>query len=688
MMKWAPRQTLRWSRADPYCAWAEATHWRGFRRLLGQRLGTGSEGIDRVRVLVQARTVNLAQEAMDWTDLWTVADLYRSPAIKARHFVAELSPEKLPVLRRLAGDDYRWELSIPFRDAETVARAEDIGAYGPTRASTSFRPAAQFKIRGKELMPGSIDEPLMAVIDFGCPFLNQAFDGPDGRARIAAIWDQGATWSPPLDATNKALPWPWADGRLRLGYGRTLGKPAMGFIRRQCKIEGIDESEAYRRIDYLISYDDARRRVWQATHGSHVTSVAAGWPDPLAPTDREPDVAAKAPIVFVQLPALTAADSGGGSLSAQVLDALRFVLDMAQPGQPVVVNLSYGSFAGPHDGSSLVEQAMDELVSLWSGSLAIVIGAGNGRLAGCHVARTIRPDRSALLRVRLEPGDFTDTYVETWFKPRQKGLERVTARVRTAAGDWSGWIGIGQCVDLRDANDKRPVARLSFQKQVPNGDGSLLLLALAPTERPADDDGPLATAGVWQIELALAADLSDTASDPALDFESWVERDDPGWLGQGAQARFDELRHGETVGTLNSLATGRHTIVVGGFRLSDGAPADYSATGLGSGAAFVYGACEESDDLPSILGAAVRTGDCMRMNGTSVASPVVARRLLNHVAGLGSPVPPNGWAAVVDCIIDDAFELAGRPAVLPDAMSTGKPGPRVVLRRANPESDN
>ncbi len=685
-MKWARKKGLDWPNGDPYHAWAEATHWRGFRRLLGQQLGTGSEGIDTVRLLVQARDPAAAKKAMAWTDLWSVADLYRKSALETRHFVAELSPLQLPELRRRAGDDYRWELSIPFRDAETVARAEDIGAYGPTRSATDFRPADGIAIDGTSLKPGSVDEPLMAVIDFGCPFLNEAFDREKkGGTRIAAIWDQGAAWSPPVDGQGRPQPWPWADASPRLGYGRTLDKRTMDSIRDRCREEAIDEGEAYRRIDYLINYDDARRRVWNATHGSHVTSVAAGWPDPLDPGADQRDVAGKAPIVFVQLPALTAADSGGGSLSAQVLDALRFVLDMARPRQPVVVNLSYGSFAGPHDGSSLIEQAMDELVKLWEDSLAIVIGAGNGRLAGCHVARTARPERSALLRVCLEPGDFTDTYVETWFKAAEPRLPRMRARVRTAGRDWSPWIGSGECVEFRDVGEVRPLARLSFQRQVPNGAGSLLLLALAPTERPADDDGPLAPDGEWQLELTLEPDPADTEEEQTVAFESWVERDDPGWLGQGAQPRFGEQRHGETVGTLNSLATGRYTIVAGGFRLSDGAPADYSATGPRRGAAFVYGACEESADLPHILGAAVRNGDGMRMNGTSVASPVVARRILNHVARPDQRVQYNGWPAALRRIVEAEFRRAGRPAGAADVSTAPKARGRVVLRL--PEQD-
>ena len=673
-MKWGRSQELLWPEVDPYCGWAEATQWRGFRRLLGPRLGVGDASIDHVRVLVQAPSADAARQAMAWDDLWSVSPLYRDSGLATRHFVAELPPDRLPELKRRTRGRFRWELSIPFRDAETVARAEDVGAYGPTRSAMDFRPRERFRVAGQAPQRPLAAKALLAVIDFGCPFLNTAYDGDDGQTRIAVLWDQGAQWSPPRTARGRALDWPWADGRPHLGYGRTLRRQEMQAIREQAAREHLDECEAYRRIDYLINYDDPRRRVWNSTHGSHITSVAAGWPDPLRPErdrDDERDAAAKAPIVFVQLPALTAADSGGGSLSAQVLDALRFVLDLSTPGQPVVVNLSYGSFAGPHDGSSLIEQAMDELVEQWGRNLAIVIGAGNGRRAGCHVKRSVTVERSALLRVQLDPGDFTDTFVETWFGPGERLLPHLQARVRTAERDWSAWVRPGQCVALQASDDGRPVARLSFQAVVPNGSGSLLLLALAPTERPADDDGPLATPGEWQIEVRLDAAAAEAGADaePCVEFDAWVERDDPGWLGQGAQPRFAEQRHGEAVGTLNSLATGRHTIVAGGFRLSDGAPADYSATGPHRGA-FVYGACEESADLPHILGAAVRNGDGLRISGTSVAAPVVARRVFNHLAGGQASVRPTQWRAALNTIVDRDYAAARK---------TGAP---VLLRRA------
>lgn len=678
-MKWRTKRNLEWPTCDPYLSWAESTRWRGFRRLVGQRLGTGDSSIPTLRVLVQAKDSGTAKAAMAWPE-WRVAEIYKTQSLKLRHFVAELDVQKLPWLRGLTCADLKWELALPFRDAETAARAQTIGAYGETRAAQDFRPLTSFNTEAPEQPDPLLQGPVMAVIDFGCPFMHAGLlrtsEGGEVRTRVRALWDQGAMRTPPPPRPGQLTEpaWPWWDMSPRMGYGRALCGSAMDAILKECRELGsdghaLDESEAYRRLDYLINYDDARRRIWSATHGSHVLDVAAGCPDPLLGERDPPDQASQADLVFVQLPSLTGADSGGGSLSAQVLDAVHYILDVCEDEARIVINLSYGSFAGPHDGSSLIEQALDEIVEKRKKNLAIVLGAGNGHQAACHVSRQVQPNRSALLRLRLEPGDYTDTYVETWFKPGEPLLRYVQARSRSADGDWSEWVGLGEQVLLHEPNDARPVACLSFQEKVPNGEGPLLLLAAAPTARPADDDGPMAPTGSWQIEIQLNAAAETLAAASSVELQSWIERDDPGWLGHGVQPRFEEQRLGDNEQTLSSLATGQYTIAAGGFRLSDGAPAPYSSEGPRKAQGLmVYGACEDSANQPHIRAAAIRSGDSLRMSGTSVAAPVLARRIFNHMAKpRGGSVNSTQWAVALDRIVEAEWEAAraeGRPSLL------------------------
>ncbi len=676
---------------DPYVRWAELTEWRSVRRLDSRGLGTENEPLKRLRVLVQAPLKAKQPEilALLNEENWNVADVYRGaiPGTDtwSRHFTAEISVDKLDWLKGNPGG-IRWELAMPFRDAESAARAVQMGSYGPTRAADAFRPAKDklFKIDPCKVAEQGKLESAIAVIDFGCPFLNIAFAGHDeNTTRVAALWDQGS-------AKPVHMKTPWSGASERMGYGRELSQSAMNEMLKAVRPNQaepiMDEAEAYRRIDYLINYDDARRRIWGATHGSHVLDVAGGCIDPL--TGEGGDRASKANLIFVQLPSLTGADSSGGSLSAQVLDAVRYVLDVCTAMARIVINLSYGSFAGPHDGSSLIEEALDELLEARKDNVAVVLGAGNARQANCHLRRIVRKNRSALLSMELPPGDFTDTFVEVWFKST-RGLHLLNARVRSGEGDWSESVALGGQVELTDVDDARRVALLSLDKSVPNGKLPLLLLALAPTARPADDDGPLAPTGRWEIELFLKPDPANPKAldDVMIEFDAWVERDDPGWLGVGVQPRFSDPHFGDADETLSSLATGARTIAVGGFRLDDGLPAAYSSTGTRKGAPVVYAACEESAAQPDVRAAATRSSDSLRMNGTSVAAPVFARRLYNWMTRVADDAPLSGGlkAAIKGVVGAEAkgndlvraahldelarFKLRRRPAPTPTSQS-------------------
>jgi hypothetical protein len=371
-------------------------------------------------------------------------------------------------------------------------------------------------------------------------------------------------------------------------------------------------------------------------------------------------------------------------LSAQVLDGVRYVLDVCKGDARIVINLSYGCFAGPHDGSALIEQALDELLEMRGKNLALVVGAGNARQASCHLRRSIRKNRSALLRIDLPAGDFTDTFVECWFDDATC-LEALRARVRTGQGDWSPPVAVGEQAEMIEFGERRRIALLRLDERVPNGARPLLLLAVAPTARPADDDGPLASAGLWEIELFLdpSAVAKGALDAVEIGFDAWIERDDPGWLGFGAQPRFLDVHFSDAAQTLSSLATGRYTIAVGGFRRDDGLAAAYSSTGPRLGPPVVYAACEDDQAQPSVRAAAIRSNDSLRMSGTSVAAPVFARRLYNWLrADGGKTVAFDQWQTAIDAVVAKQTEQEGLvKAAHPDELKANRrpvPGQRAL----------
>lgn len=143
--------------------------------------------------------------------------------------------------------------------------------------------------------------------------------------------------------------------------------------------QGTDESEVYRRLQGGLALEQ------RVNHGTFVLDIAAGpreftasvaglgpalaW-DPLAPPSWQAatDLASRCPIVAVQLDWATVKDTSGGSMRAHLLDGLLYILSNCALQADVVVNMSWGTLAGPHDGSSLFERALDELVGLLAGA--------------------------------------------------------------------------------------------------------------------------------------------------------------------------------------------------------------------------------------------------------------------------------------------------------------------------------
>lgn len=663
---------------DPYARWAQRTTWRCYAR---EPDGRTTATPPRVRILAQARN-KAAFDAVLADRAFDVPALYRQhPLLEAadpalpRFFTASLPGDRLDALTAHHG--LRWELAVPLRPAQTALQANPLGLEGEaprsweTSARTELPKAPDKPPRAGAPVKGAPGRDVVAVVDFGAPYLHHNFCDEAGAPRLRAVWDQEPRV--PVPATS------WWRGKARPGYGRELSGAALRRMlaasRGDGLATGLDETRVYRSQNYLVAYHDPRRRSYATMHGAHVLDLAGGRHDPLArlrplgsaATADDPDAAGRADLVFVQLPALTAADSSGSSLGAQLLDAVHYVLRECGADDRIVINISYGNAAGAHDGSSLIEQALDQLLDLRPRDFAIVLAAGNSGNADGHTRRLVQPDHSARLRVAIEPEDSTDTFVEVWYRPLPAASgARLEVRVRTPRRDWSAWAAPGDAVELREDGDDRPVALL---QHLPESIGSLsratMLLALAPTTCAVDDDGPLAKTGVWEIEVRVAP-VQDGAALPAgllVPIEAWIERDDPGDPGIGAQPRFVEVNEGDQRNTLSSLATGRHTVVVGGYRLSDGVTVDYSSLpepGRPRALPFVLGPCEEDPQQSGLLAAAVRSADSFRMNGTSVAAPVVARQLCNLMAEAalgGQHVERADWLDAIEALANDPATL-------------------------------
>jgi hypothetical protein len=111
---------------------------------------------------------------------------------------------------------------------------------------------------------------------------------------------------------------------------------------------------------------------------------------------------------------------------------------------PIVLNLSYSTIAGPHDGSALLEAAINQLIASRATPLRVVLPAGNHYLARCH-ARFAMPAAKPLLHPikslqwRVQPDNQSASFAEIWL-PHSQGAQplpqvevRVTSRTARQA---------------------------------------------------------------------------------------------------------------------------------------------------------------------------------------------------------------------------------------------------------------
>jgi hypothetical protein len=497
---------------------------------------------------------------------------------------------------------------------------------------------------------------VMVVIDDGLAFLHDAFRKSDGQStRIAYFWDQDPSHVvvrqsngqieeyEPFEPEGSSGPHPteWSPVD-DFAYGRELAAAKIDTL-----IENLSDSRSETRMYGDLRYDRVRLAL---AHGTHVADLAAGGQPPRHGPAAADDAGSDAThIVMVQLPPLVSQDTSGGGLAKHVLDALTYALRKIDDTASVVVNLSFGATGGPHNGSSLFERALDSIIQRERGKgrdFALVLPAGNHFDAAGHAAGVVRPASPVQLGWQVRVEDPTESFCELWIETSRIG--DVMVDLMKPDGSHAGQAQVGKTVFDGETVELSCCAISTSTGSVPSAPAmSLILISLLPT-RLEKDGSVSAPHGLWIIKLSIADWKTPVA------FDAWIQRDEaiPGARYNARQSLFLSTRPRQPAtvddvaedpvkrrGTGNSISNGLHPIVAGACYATSGLPSPYTAARVSVLCSGRYqwpdlvAPGDQAEAAPGLLAAGSRSGTTIRMNGTSVAAPQVARAILNLFAG-------------------------------------------------------
>lgn len=363
----------------------------------------------------------------------------------------------------------------------------------PARSPAAPVRPGPFDLSAVPLPPAALDR---AVLDAGIDRLRQLsrgeFIGLTGRGVIIGIYDSG------LDLEHADFL--TADGRTRVLWAWDQSAPfgpAPGQVGPHTFDYGLECGPA-----------DIDARTCPLTdrvgHGTHVAGIAAG--DGSATTPglapfRYTGVAPLADLIVVK---------GGDNeyTTDRMIDGVAYIFERAAAlGRPAVVNVSLGSQQGPHDGTTLVEQALDRLVG--PGRL-LVVAAGNDGVnrnespavasVPIHATATLLPGEQATHTLDVpvytpRPDTVDDGAVlELWYDGRDSLEVTVLSprghTVRAATGD---------SVLVETPDGTIFIDNASAGPEATNGDHVALVVVFDATP-----DVPPAS-GIWQLVVRATA---------------------------------------------------------------------------------------------------------------------------------------------------------------------------------------
>ena len=470
---------------------------------------------------------------------------------------------------------------------------------------------------------------LIGIIDSGIDIMHEGFRRPDGSTRILAVWDQHLT--PTGSETSPG----------GFSYGVEYTDQAIN-----ASLGGGGAPDSVRHADGATD----------SGHGTHVAGIAAG--DGSVASNGQPafsfiGVAPEADLIIVRNDAFNGAIGMGDS--ANTLDAVNYIFTKAKAlNRPVVINQSQGDNIGPHDGTSLLERGIDNL--LGAPGQIMVKSAGNEGDSRRHASGTVPAGETESVQFNM-PADnrFHDT-IDVWYK----GSDEFSLTLSSPDGNTSVPVAPGSTVSFSLDNGNSVFVDSTLSD--PNNADNRIFIRIdrGSTNRIQP--------GNWSLNLQ-----GDTVEDGR--FDAWIDRN--------IRPVPTFISHVDPKMTISVPGTSQKIISVGSY-ITGGA-------GVGSLSSFSSrGPTRDGRPCPTLSapgqwimsarakGISRGAGKYLQLAGTSMAAPHVA----GAVALILQQKPDMTQDDVRDCLTKSTRDDGFTGKVPNDDWGAGKLDVKAACERA------
>lgn len=347
---------------------------------------------------------------------------------------------------------------------------------------------------------------IVGVIDSGVDWRHESFRRADGTSRVLRIWDQFRT---PAGEESNPPGFTYGVEYTNADIDRALGT--------------VDPLAVVRHLDDEVG------------HGTHVAGIAAGNGRAAGQGKEAGAFVGAAPEADLIVVAVRGGGERGIGDSASALDAVAYVFQRAaELGRPAVVNMSLGDNLGAHDGTSLLERGLDNL--LGHPGQAMVKSAGNAGVDGIHAGGSVAQGGEETVSFTVQTGDTSPETMDIWYD----GADRLEIRITEPGGATTAPVSPGSSTTLSLGNGNRMFIDSSLND--PNNGANRIFIVLQPGQVPSLEDGE------WSLTLSGMTVTNGR-------FDAWIQRG-------RTIARFDPP-HEDQMMTISTPGTSRKMITVG-----------------------------------------------------------------------------------------------------------------------------